>query len=109
MLLELMKLNNISASQLAKELNVSTSLIYQWNKKGILETNPSYPALKRRFPSLIPREPRITQKGTIDQRSKAGRPRKELTLSDTDFTMNKEKKFKSSLLPNITIRKKNIE
>lgn len=107
MLLELMKLNNISVSQLARELQVSTSQIYQWDKKGILETNKYFPMLKRRFPSLIPKEPKITKKGEEDKRYNSGRPKKELILFDTEEKPPQETKFKSSLLPNITIRKKN--
>lgn len=107
MLLELMKLNNISVSQLAKELNVATSQIYKWNREGILESNPYFPRLKRRFPSLLPKKPKITQKGIEDKRNNNGRPKKELILRDTNVQTPKEKKFKSELLPNITIRKKN--
>lgn len=104
MLIELMKLNNISIVELAKKLDVSTARIYQWNNKGISKTDPHWNKLHAMFPALKPKEQRLTIKGIEDKRATNKRPKKKLVLTDTDISPYKETSRKSEVFPNIRFK-----
>ena len=105
MLIELLKINNISITDFAKELGVSVTQIRRWDKNGILETNPHWNKLHCKFPSLKPKPSRITKKGTNDKRGRDGH-KKQLKLTDTSLPSYVEPEFKSSRFPNIKFIKK---
>ena len=104
MLLELMKINNISMTDLCKELDVAPSRIYHWNKKGIYKSDRCWNKLHAMFPSLKPREERTTAKGTTDQRVKNQRPKKEFILANEDKPVYKEERRLSEIFPNIQFK-----
>ena len=104
--MNLIKEQGLTIVQVAKELDVSTAQIYQWNKKGISIKNKHYKKLKTLIPKLKPKETTLTKTGEEDQRFKAGRNKKSLELLDADTTPNTEKDFESTLFPKIMIRNK---
>ena len=106
MLIELLKINNISITDFAKELGVSVTQIRRWDKEGILETNPHWNKIHCRFPSIKPKPSRITKKGTDDKRGQSGRPKQQPKLTDTSIPSYAEAEFKSSRFPNIKFVKK---
>lgn len=93
-------------SDLAIILNVNTGQIYQWNKKGISANNRHFPAIKRMFPEIVPKEVTIKGDGSEDLRTFSGRNKKELHLTDTDLPSYVEPEFVSTLFPNIKFRKR---
>lgn len=98
MLLKLLNENNVKAWELAKDLGVHISQIYKWDKNGIPESNPHAAKLKQMFPTLefIP--------GT--KRSNAGRPPKQLNLTETDLITPPEERVRPSEFPRITFIKR---
>lgn len=106
MLIELLKINNISITDFAKELGVSVTQIRRWDKEGILETNPNWNKIHYKFPSLKPKPPRTTKNGLDDKRGQSGRPKRQLKLTDTSLPSYAEAEFKSSRFPNIKFVKK---
>ena len=98
MLSKLLKEKNMKAWELAKILGVHTSQIYKWDKNGIPESNPHAVTLKQLFPTLefIP--------GT--KRSNAGRPPKQLNLTETDIPTPPEERVRPSEFPRIIFKKR---
>lgn len=102
-----MKIHGKTVIDLSKELDVSASQIYKWNREGISINCKHYLKLKEVIPQVIPKEITVTSEGKEDGRIRAGRKRKELnltTISQNDS--NPEKEFASTLFPKITIRNK---
>lgn len=104
MLLDIMKINNITVEELAKELDVSTSQIYTWNRKGINKNHRCWNILHAKFPALKPKETKHTIKDIPDKRTRNQRPRKGLVLTDVDIQEYKEESRKSSLFPTIKFK-----
>lgn len=102
--LEMIQKQGLSIAELAKELDVSVSQIYYWNKKGISANNKHYFKLKQLVPQVIPKEVTVKKNEEEDQRYKSGRKRKELKLKNSNLPGYQEKEFRSSVFP--TIRKK---
>lgn len=103
-LLDIIKEKGLKPSDIAKQLDISTSQIYQWNKKGISQNNPHYYKLKEIIPEIIPKEPKLRLDEKYDLRSGNSRPKKELILKDTDIPSYQEKEFKSKLHPKINFK-----
>lgn len=103
-ILEIIRKNGLTITDIAKELDISVSQIYYWNKKGISANNKHYFKLKQLLPQVIPKEVTVKKNEEEDQRFKSGRKRKELKLKDSDLPRYQEKEFRSSIFP--TIRKK---
>ncbi len=101
MLRYVLKINNVKPSDLAKELDVSLTQIYKWDKEGISKDNPHWEEIHRKFPGIPPKEPKKTKKGLKDKRSKSGKKKKKLILTETDLPSYKEPEFKSKRYPNI--------
>ena len=98
MLSKLLKDKNMKAWELAKILDVHISQIYKWDKNGIPESNPHATTLKQIFPTLefVP--------GT--KRSKAGRPPKQLNLTESDIPTPLEDKPRPSDFPKVIFKKR---
>ena len=106
-LLDLMKIHGKTVTDLAKELDVSASQIYKWNREGISINCKHYLHLKQLIPQVIPKEITVTLAGKEDGRIRAGRKRKELNPTTIPKNNNDpEKEFISTLFPKITIRNK---
>ena len=103
--MNLMKKRKITTIDLANKLNISTSQIYQWNKKGIPATNPHYKQLKELIPELQPRAETLKTNGQKDGRYKSGRKPKQLHLTETTLPDYKEPEFKSTVFPKIIYKK----
>lgn len=98
MLLKLLKENNMKTWELANKLGVHVTQIYKWDKNGIPESNPHAPILKQLFPTLA------FTPGT--KRSKAGQPRKQLTLTESDVPTPPEERPRPSEFPTIIFKKR---
>lgn len=98
MLSTLLKEKNMKAYELANLLGVHVTQIYKWNKEGIPESNPHAPQLKELFPTL--------EFTPATKRSKAGKPKKELTLTDVDIPNYYKRKEHISDFPKITFKKR---
>lgn len=101
MLIDLLKINNTSITELAKELDVSVSRIYYWNARGIYQTDRCWNKLHTKFPSLKPKQRPTTSKGKEDKRITNKRPKQKLVLTDTDISSYREESRKSELFPTI--------
>ena len=101
MLINLLKINNISIAELAKELDVSVSRIHKWNRNGVYKTDPHWNKLHTMFPSLRPKQQPTTAKGKEDKRITNKRPKQKLVLTDTDISSYREESRKSELFPTI--------
>lgn len=98
MILKILKKHNMKTYELANILGVHVTQIYKWDKNGVPESNPHSPTLKKLFPEL-----KFTP-GT--KKSKAGKPRKELTLTETDLPAPPEERPRPSEFPRIVFKKK---
>lgn len=98
MLLKLLKEKNIKAWELANTLGVHITQIYKWDKNGIPESNPHASTLKQLFPTL-----EFTP-GT--KRSKAGKPKKQLNLIESDVPTPPEERPRPSEFPTIIFKKR---
>ena len=97
-LLEIARLHNLKAYQLANYLDVHISQIYKWNKEGIYEDNPHFQKLKEVLPEL-------DSLGS-NKKCNRGRKKKNMTLKESTLKeVQKEQKRKSDY-PTIIIRKK---
>lgn len=103
-ILEIIQKHGTTITDIAKELDVSVTQIYYWNRKGISANNKHYFKLKQLLPEIIPKEVTVRKNEEEDQRFKSGRKKKELKLKDSDLPEYEEKEFRSSIFP--TIRKK---
>lgn len=92
-LLDILNKYNIKPADLAKDLDVNTGQIYQWNKNGILKTNPHYPTLKKAFPELEGKESKRRLNGEEDKRSFNTTKKHTLELKDIDLPSYKEDEF----------------
>ena len=102
-----MKSQKITMDHLAKELDVTHSQIYKWNREGISINCKHYLKLKTIIPELQPKEITITKYGKEDTRFKAGRPRKHtLVLTEVDSEPPTETEFTSDIFPRIKIKNK---
>ena len=104
-LLDLMTNQGLSITDLAKELDVSVSQIYKWNREGISINCKHYLALKRLIPQVIPKEITVTKAGEEDGRVRSGRSKKKYT-DELENGNSPEKEFKSVLFPKIIIKNK---
>jgi len=104
-LLTIMKIHDITVNELATKLDVATSQIYRWNKKGISQHNPHFKQLKEILPEVKPKEKTLTKNGKEDSRYKAGRKKKKLILTETNIKESEKKEFKSKVFPKIYINK----
>jgi len=102
MLIYVLKQNKMKPGDLAKELGVSLSQIYKWDKEGISEDNPHWNEIHKRFPGIPPKQPKLTKKKLKDGRGRAGRKKKKLTLQETNLPSYQEPQFKSKRFPNIS-------
>lgn len=104
-ILDIMKQTNLTVTDLAKKLQISTSQIHRWNRNGISKNNPHFYKLKEILPEIQPKEERITIKGEEDKRSKIKRKQKQLNLTETDIPSYQEPEFKSTTFPKIYMNK----
>jgi transcriptional regulator with XRE-family HTH domain len=98
MLLKLLKEKNMKAYELANILGIHISQIYKWDKNGIPESNPHAAKLKQLFPTL-----KFTP-GT--KRSKAGRPKQQLNLTETNIPAPPEERPRQSEFPTVVFKKR---
>ena len=105
MIIEEIKKANRTISDVAKELGISTSQIYRWNREGIKINNPHWKKIKEMFPNIEACSGNITAAGTEDKRGRSNRL-KVLRTTETSIPSYTEPKFKSVLFPNIKIKQK---
>lgn len=98
MLLKLLKDKDMKAWELANLLDVHITQIYKWNKNGIPESNPHASTLKQLFPTL-----KFTPE---TKRSNAGKPRQQLTLTESDIPTPPEERQRPSEFPTIIFKKR---
>lgn len=97
-LLEIIKKHNMKPGDIAIQLGINTGQIYQWNKKGILKSNPHYKKLKEILPEVIPKDTSIRKSdGQDDLRFNNKRPNKKLTLTESEIPSYVEPKFVSTI------------
>ena len=105
-ILDMMKEKKISTSDLAKELDISVSQIYKWNKEGISRNNKYFNKLQELLPGLQPKETPLRTNGTEDRRYNSGKKKKtSLYLKDTSIETPEEQAFQSTLFPKIIKRR----
>ena len=98
MLSKLLKEKNMKTYELANILGVHITQIYKWNKEGIPESNPHADKLRELFPTL-----EFTP-GT--KRSKAGKPRQQLNLVESDIPTPPEEQVRPSDFPRVVFKKR---
>ena len=104
-LLDLMKSQGLTIIDLAKDLDVSVSQIYKWNREGISINCKHYRNLKRLIPQVTPKEITLTKNGEEDGRVRSGRDKNKFTpVQETNSYQ--EEDFQSTLFPKIVIRNK---
>ena len=97
-LLEIIKKHNMKPGDIAIELGINTGQIYQWNKKGILISNPHYKKLKKLLPELEGKDTSIRKSdGKDDLRTNNKRPHSKLTLTESSLPSYVEPKFVSTI------------
>ena len=97
MLIEILKKHNMKTWQLANILGVAISQIHRWDKNGISKYSPYAETLKQMFPEL---------ELTASKHAKAGRTKKQLTLSESDIPTPPEERKRKSDFPTVVFRKK---
>ena len=105
-LLDLMKQHRISMTDLSKQLDISVSQIYKWNREGISLNCKHYLAIKQILPELEPKEILLTKDGKEDGRYKAGRKKKTAIKINQDPGKKEEPQLKSTLFPTIHFNNK---
>ena len=105
-ILDMIRDQKLTVTEVAKRCNVAVSQIYTWNRQGISRHNPHFDTLQKLLPGVQPKEILLKQNGEEDGRYKSGRKKKKLKLSDTDTSFKHTEEITSTLFPTITIKKK---